>query len=163
MTEPPELGDGVPDLIEPLVGFRNWRVDCGALVSPYTPVVWREAIMCARCLAGGEHPVPHPSCGCGLSAYREPQTRFATVDFRGVSGIVSLWGRVQAHRHYVRAQYARVEALALYAGWSRRQRAAVESIAQELEADMVDLSEQRHAADAYGMALQAASGSAIAP
>ena len=152
-----------PDLIEPLVGFRNWLVEGDALVSPYTPVVWREAVMCARCLGGGGHRAPHPSCGCGLSAYREPQARFATVNFRGVSGIVSLWGRVQAHADHVRAEYARVEALALYSGWSGRQRAAVTSIARELDADLVDLWEQRDAADAYGTALRPPSGSAIAP
>lgn len=66
--------------------------------------------------------------GCGQSAYREPQTRFAAVDFRGVSGIVSLRGRVQAHSDQVRAEHARVEA-----------------------------------AHAYGAALQAPPGSAIAP
>jgi hypothetical protein len=163
MTEPTGLAADVPDLIEPLVGYRNWRVQRGALVSLYTPVVWREAVMCARCLAGRAHRAPHPSCACGLSAYREPQTRFATVDFRGASGIVSLWGRVQAHSDHVRAEYARVEALALYEGWSGRQRSAVTSIARELGADLVDLSEQRDAADAYGTALRPPSGSAIVP
>lgn len=87
----------------------------------------------------------------------------ATVDFRGVSGIVSLWGRLQAHRDHVRAEYARVEALALYAGWSGRQRAAVTSIARQLGADLVDLWEQRNAADAYGTALRPLSGSATVP
>jgi hypothetical protein len=159
MTEPTELAEGVPDLIEPLVGFRDWRVERGGLVSKYTPVVWREAVMCARCLAGRGHRAPHPSCGCGVSAYREPQTRFATVDFRGVSGIVSLWGRVQLHTDYVRAEYARIEALAVYAGWGERQRAAVTSIARELRVDIVDLSEQQEAAHAYGAALEVVSGS----
>jgi hypothetical protein len=163
MTESTELAEGAPDLIEPLVGFRSWRVERGALVSTYTPVVWREAVMCAQCLAGRGHRAPHPSCGCGLSAYREPPTRFATVDFRGVSGIVSLWGRLQAHRDHVRAEYARVEALALYAGWSGRQRAAVTSIARQLGADLVDLWGQRKAADAYGTALRPLSGSATVP
>jgi len=163
MPEQAGLPQGAPDLIEPLVGFRNWRVEGDALASPYTPVVWREAVMCARCLHGGGHRAPHPSCGCGLSAYREPQTRFATVNFRGVCGIVSLWGRVQAHTDHVRAEYARIEALALYAGWSGRQRSAVTSIARQLGADLVDLWEQRGAADAYGTALRPLPASAIVP
>jgi hypothetical protein len=157
---PPEHA---PDLIEPLVGFRNWRVDGDALVSPYTPVAWREAVMCARCLADGHHRAPHPSCGCGLSAYREPQTRFAIVDFRGVCGIVSLWGHVEAHADHVRAEYARVEALALYRGWSERQRAAVRAIAGDLRADLVDLWGQREAAAAYGVPLSVVPGAALAP
>jgi hypothetical protein len=163
MPEPSRLPEPAPDLIEPLVGFRNWRVDGDVLVSPYTPVAWREAVMCARCLDDGHHRAPHPSCGCGLSAYREPQTRFATVDFRGVSGIVSLWGHVEAHADHVRAEYARVEALALYTGWSERQRTAVRSIASDLGADLVDLWGLREAASAYGVPLSVAPGAALAP
>jgi hypothetical protein len=162
MPDPHGEAEGAPDFIEPLVGFRNWRVDGDLLVSPYTPVVWREAVMCASCLGEG-HRAPHPSCGCGLSAYREPQTRFATTDFRGVSGIVSLWGRVEVHADHVRAEYARVEALAVYSGWSERHRAAVTSIAAQLGADLVDLWRQREAAGAYGVPLSTAPGAALAP
>jgi hypothetical protein len=162
MPEQAGLPERAPDLIEPIVGFRNWRLEGEALVSPYTPVVWREAVMCARCLRGGGHRAPHQSCGCGLSAYRVPQRRFATVDFRGVSGIVSLWGRVQVHSDHIRAEYARIEALALYAGWSERQRAAVTSIARALDVDLVDLQQQREAAPSYGTPLEAAPGSAFA-
>jgi hypothetical protein len=141
-----------PDLIEPVVGFRNWRVIDGALTSPYAGTVWHEALICARCL-GGAHPAPDPDCDCGVSAYHEPQLRFSTVDFRGVSGIVTLWGRVELHPDRMRAEYARVEALALYGRWSARQRSAVTAIARRLGTDLVDLREQAEAAAAYGAAV----------
>jgi hypothetical protein len=138
-----------PDLIEPVVAFRNWRLVDGVLRSPYTPVAWTEPIMCARCLAS-PHPAPAPSCDCGLSAYLEPQLRFPTVDFRGVTGIVTLWGRLEVHADWVRAEYARVEALTVYRHWSRRQRTAAEAAAASLGADLIDLHEQAEAAELYG-------------
>lgn len=143
-----------PDLIEPLVGFRNWRVIDGSLTSPHTGVAWHEPILCARCLSEPErHRAPEPGCDCGVSAYHDPQERFSTVDFRGVSGIVSLWGRVELHDDRVRAEFARVEALATYSRWSGRQRQAVADVAAELGADLVDLHEQADAAELYGAAV----------
>jgi hypothetical protein len=140
-----------PDLIEPLVGFRNWRVIDGVLTSPYAPLAWREPVVCARCLRRPEaHRAPAPDCECGISAYHEPDLRFSSVDFRGVSGIVSLWGRVEIHDDRLRAEYARVEALAMHPRWSMRQRHAVTAVAAELGAELVDLREQHVAAPAYG-------------
>lgn len=144
-----------PDLIEPVVGFRNWRVVDGSLTSPYSGTVWHEPLLCARCLAGAEpgHDAPDPSCDCGVSAYHEPQRRFSTVDFRGVSGIVTLWGRIEVHDDRMRAEFARVEALALYSRWSARQRNAVTTVARQLGVELVDLREQAEAAAGYGAAL----------
>ena len=146
-----------PDLIEPLVGFRNWRLEDGVLTSPYAGSAWHEPLLCARCLRSGDaHDAPHPACDCGVSAYHEPQLRFATVDFRGVSGIVTLWGRVEVHADRMRAEFARVEALAVYRHWSSRQRHAVETAAAQLGADLVDQGDQAAAALDYGSAVPAA-------
>jgi hypothetical protein len=143
-----------PDLIEPVVGFRNWRVIDGVLTSPHSGVPWHEPILCARCLRVPEvHEAPHAGCDCGVSAYLEPQLRFSAVDFRGVSGIVTMWGRLEVHPDRVRAEFARVEALAMYDRWSARQRRAVAAVAAELGADLVDVREQSEAAAAYGAAL----------
>jgi hypothetical protein len=143
-----------PDLIEPVVGFRNWRLVDGALTSPYAGVAWHEPLLCARCLREPEaHAAPHPGCDCGVSAYHEPQERFSTVDFRGVSGIVTLWGNVEVHRDRMRAEFARIEALAVYHRWSRAHRTAVEAVAARLGVGLVDLREQADAAVEYGAAL----------
>ena len=146
--------DAAPDLIEPVVGFRNWRVIDGALVSPHSGAIWDEPLLCGRChLYPNAHSAPEPDCDCGVSAYHEPQLRFSTVDFRGVSGIVTLWGRVEVHPDRLRAEFARIEALAVYSRWSQRQRTAVEAVAARLGVDLVDLHDQAEAALAYGSAL----------
>jgi hypothetical protein len=153
-TGPEATAGQAPDLIEPVIGFRNWRLVDGALTSPYSGVVWDEALLCARCLAGRDaHLAPHPDCDCGVSAYHEPQTHFSTIDFQGVSGIVTLWGRVEVHPDRLRAEYARVEALAVYSRWSRGQLTGVEAVAARLGVDLVDLHDQADAAVAYGSAL----------
>ena len=146
-----------PDLIEAVVGFRNWRLIDGALTSPNTGVAWHEPLLCARCLREPEsHEAPHPGCDCGVSAYHEPQTRFSTVDFRGVSGIVTMWGRIEVHEDRMRAEFARVEALATYRHWSAGHRHAVAAVAGRLGADLVDLYEQHEAAAAYGTSVPVA-------
>jgi hypothetical protein len=143
---------GAPDLIEPLVGFRNWRIIDGALTSPYSGAEWHEPLMCARCLVH-DHAAPDPECDCGVSAYHQPDMRFSTVDFRGVSGIVTLWGRVEVHPDRMRAEYARVEALVLYSRWSARQRNVVTGVARALGVELVNLGDQAEAAAAYGAAV----------
>jgi hypothetical protein len=144
-----------PDLVGPVVGFRNWRILDGVLTSPYSGVAWQEPVLCATCLRNREHEAPHPGCDCGVSAYHEPQLRFSTVDFRGVSGIVTLRGRVEVHADRVRGEFARLEALALYARSSWRQRHAVTAVAAELGVELIDLNEQAEAARRYGTRLAA--------
>ena len=140
-----------PDLIEALVGFRNWRLIEGTLTSPHTRVSWHEPLLCARCLREPAfHRAPEHGCDCGVSAYHQPQLDFSAVDFRGVSGIVTLWGRVEVHPDRMRAEFARVEALATYRHWSRRQHHAVAAVAAQLGADLVDVREQAEAAEHYG-------------
>jgi hypothetical protein len=152
-----------PDLIAPIVGFRNWRIHRtgpaqGALSSPYHPVTWSEPVMRARCrrwrspeeLLHPPHAAPDSACGCGIRAYHEATGDFPTVDHLGVSGIVTIWGKLEIGADEMRAEMARVEALALYSRWTRRQRAAVQAAAADLGADLVDLRELEAAGGAYG-------------
>ena len=159
-----ELGHThAPDLIEPVVGFRNWRIlrtgpARGELSSPYFPVTWSEPVMRAECrrwrtpeaLLDVSHAAPQPECGCGLRAYHTPTAEFSKVDYRAVSGIVTVWGRIDVGADEMRAELARVEALAVYSRWSRRQRDAVQDVAASLGADLVDLRELAEAAAKYG-------------
>jgi hypothetical protein len=151
------------DLIEPIVGFRNWRIfrtgpAAGELSSPYLPVVWSEPVVRAECrrwrtpedLLREPHAAPHPDCGCGIRAYREPTSDFSKVDYRAVSGIVTLWGRIEVDRGEMRAELARIEALGVYGRWSRRQQDTVREIASDLGTDIVDLDELKMAAPRYG-------------
>ena len=153
----------LPDLIEPIVGFRNWRIfqtgpAAGALSSPFLPVSWAQRVVRAECrswrsaddLLRTPHTAPDPDCGCGIRAYRAPTSEFSKVDYRAVSGIVTLWGRIEIDRDEMRAQLARVEALGIYRRWSRRQQEAVREVAASLGVDLVDLHELGVAAASYG-------------
>jgi hypothetical protein len=155
-----------PDLIEPVVGFRSWRIfrdgpARGELSSPQVPVAWQEPVMRAECrrfrraedLLEAPHAAPDPVCGCGICARHKPTDDFSRVDFQGVSGIVTVWGRIVVDGRGMRAEYTRVEALGLYSRWSRRQRDAARRVAAELGVDLVELRELGVAARGYGEAL----------
>jgi hypothetical protein len=141
-------------------GFRDWRVVEGALSSPRTGLVWDSPVQRAECRPQSAedfvrplHPAPASDCTCGLHAYYEPSEETSKVDHRGVTGIVTVWGRVEAGARGMRAELARVEALALYVHWTRRQTFAVRDVADELGADLVDLRDLREAARAYATPL----------
>jgi hypothetical protein len=151
-----------PDLIEAVVAFRSWRVVDEGLRSVYLPVLWTEREMKATCLcdespdpdaprsAPPGHGAPDRGCTCGIYAYYEPDLNLPMVDHRGVAGIVSLWGTIELHEDGMRAEQARVEALALYSRWSTRQIEAVREVAGTLGVDLVDLDDIRAEAERYG-------------
>jgi hypothetical protein len=141
-----------PDLIEPLIAFRRWRAVEGRLRSPYLPVFWDEPVLAARCHF--PHAAPDLSCGCGIHAHDEPDLDFPAVDYRGVSGIVTLRGRVAVGSAGMRAEAARVEALGIYSRSSRRHKRELAAIADQLGVDLVDLDDLAEAAHAYGRPLE---------
>jgi hypothetical protein len=141
-----------PDLIEPLIAFRRWRAVEGRLRSPYLPVFWDEPVLAARCHF--PHAAPDLSCGCGIHAYHEPDLDFPAVDYRGVSGIVTLRGRVAVGAAGMRAEAARVEALGVYSRSSRRHKRELAATADQLGVDLVDLDDLAEAAHAYGRSLE---------
>jgi hypothetical protein len=142
----------VPDLIEPVIAYRAFRAMGARLQSPYMRVLWDEPTLAAVCGRSGEsaHPAPHPGCSCGIYAAFRPALDFARIDYRGVIGIVSLWGRVEVHEAGMRAEHARVEALSVYHRWHRRQKRAVATIAEELAVDLVELDRIEEGATRYG-------------
>jgi hypothetical protein len=123
-----------PDLIEPIVGFRHWRLVGGALNSMFSMSAWQTAQMTARCTFGDHDPAhtPSPDCTCGIYAYYEPCPRTASA-LSGdlVGGAVVLWGRVEAHATGVRAEHARIVALDLPRIRARK-RKGVTRIAEQL-------------------------------
>jgi hypothetical protein len=106
----------VPDLVEHVIGYRQWRIHDGALCSVHTWDRWTAAVMTATCSAGADHDEPPPvnGCSCGFYARYTPVPRTAsaaTPDL--VAGAVALWGRLELHAHGMRGQHARLLALAL--------------------------------------------------
>ena len=72
---------------------------------------------------------------------------------RSVWGGVTLWGRIEVHREGMRAEHARIEALAVAPEWSPRQRRAVSGVARRLGAAVVEHPELGVAARDYGAPL----------
>lgn len=121
---------GVPDLIQPVIGFRSFGVRSNRLVSSGGAIRydWAPGPNRARCLRNqvdplrypnawapspppAAHDAPHPDCACGLYAMH------SAGDVGGnpataVCGAICAWGRIEVHATGLRAEYARVVALA---------------------------------------------------
>jgi hypothetical protein len=93
---------------------------------------------------------PGSACTCGIYASHKPDLEFPTIDYRGVSGVVTVWGSIEVHDDGLRAEYAQVEALCLYERWTDRQAEAVRAAAEALGVDLIDLDYLEGAAERYG-------------
>lgn len=118
-----------PDFVEPVVGFRAWRLaDDGELV-PWTVTSaggWVPGVNTAAChiarfaLAMGDgprrtprHRPPAATCMCGLYALHDvDDPRIAPGDGSALGAIVA-WGDLEVHATGFRAEHACVVALAL--------------------------------------------------
>jgi hypothetical protein len=141
-----------PDLIEPVIGFRQWRMAEEGLLSIASDEIWREANLVARCLVG-RHPQeasPVSACSCGVYAWYEPCPRTASAPTRDyVAGAVILWGPIELHATGMRAQHCRIVALALpLSRWGKRDR--VVDVARRLGVPAVRHRDLKTAARQHG-------------
>jgi hypothetical protein len=150
----------VPDLLQPVYAFRDWRITAEGLTSPRTGVLWPGPVLAAEChprtaesLIQPPHRAPGRDCSCGIHGYFRPGYETSKVDYQGVTGIIRVWGEVELHQDGVRAEFARVEALGVYARWTLRQKAAVSEVAGELGVDLVDLNDLEEVASRYATAV----------
>jgi hypothetical protein len=152
----------------PYVAFRVWRLIDGLLCSPHRLEPWRQPVVHASCpgvVNGGgraglltiDHRSPDSRCRCGIYVSDAPNVAFSQVDFRGVSGIVTVWGSIFREDDGARVEFARVAALGVYSHWMARQKEAVKAAARQLEADVVDAETLDQAARRYGAPLPARS------
>jgi hypothetical protein len=104
-----------PDLIEPVIGFRQWNVCGDRLYSPFHGDLWEETDLHANCELGTHDAfdVPAPNCQCGVYAYYDSPPRSAATTRQLVTGAVVMWGQLQLHGAGMRASQARIVALAL--------------------------------------------------
>jgi hypothetical protein len=157
-----------PDLIERVVGFRKWRVTGNHLTSPYIPLRWDRPVAHARCYPANRnlmfgagwldepHEAPHPECKCGIYAYYRPTARSPVPDRGRTFGIVSLWGRIEAHSNGMRAEHAEIGALAFCRELGARHREQIEAIAEQLGVECIEHSHLLSAASEYGSPLPSA-------
>jgi len=158
----------VPDLVDPVVGFRAWRIVGGRLLSPYIPCRWEGRVVHAECwpanrsLVRGRgwlaepHVSPHPACQCGVYAYHRPGVQAYYGEWEWVEGVVTVWGRIEAHREGLRAEHARVEALARPPAAEPARRTRVQAIAAQLGCALVEREDLPAAASGVGRPLPAA-------
>jgi hypothetical protein len=154
-----------PDLVEPVVGFRAWRVIEGRLLSPYIPCRWDGPLMHATCYPANRsllfgrgwldepHASPHPACRCGIYAYHRPGTQAYFGEWEWLEGIVTVWGRIEAHATGLRAEHARVEAIGLPGPTEPSRRRSAHAVAERLGVELVGRDELAGAAARYGAPL----------
>lgn len=116
MGQSPEVTDVAPDLIEPIVGWRVWRVLNGTLRSLYWGgVVWHpghpmDAACRAHSYVGDDcHSAPDEGCKCGLYATTDRlATTMLAARLRAADalGKVALWGKVIEGEVGYRAEHA---------------------------------------------------------
>lgn len=143
-----------PDLIEPIVGYRWWSLDRGALCSPFVAYAWERGVNTARCDADHDDEPPGHACACGLHAWYRPCPRLGYAIPDLVGGAVVLWGAVELHATGMRARHAMVVALALPLAHTAKRRRVLE-IARALEVEVVPARQLTAAALRHGEALNA--------
>jgi hypothetical protein len=151
-----------PDLSAPIVAFRSWRVSGERLVSPFIPCRWDGRVMHAACYDANRtltrgtgwlsepHTSPDPRCQCGIYGYFTPGPRSWFGEAWWCEGIISAWGRVEVHADGLRAEHARVEALALPEAGDRLGATAIRAAAAELGVPLLEPGGLRAFADALG-------------
>ena len=155
MTDEYDLLSTAPDLADPVVGFRQWRLTDGRLRSLYSGVRWHGRELRARCALRDRdsHESPANACSCGIYAYYDPCPRTASAGTRDfVAGAVILWGRIELHATGMRAQYARVVAFERPFSRGRKQSELVQ-LAQRLNVPLVPHRQLAAVAMGRGLAL----------
>jgi hypothetical protein len=154
-----------PDLIQPVIGYRDWVLIGEEILSPLAHTRWDAEPMRAECLArcrraGGlwrrpaqhEGPAPDADCVCGIYALFAPSRRHSRDRLALIQGAVVLWGRIEVHaRAGMRAQFARIVALALPSPPSSSR--PVIRVARRLGVEAVPRDELPRAAAAHGQPL----------
>lgn len=140
-----------PDLVEPVIGYRQWRAIATTLWSPFVAHRWVPGVNTAHCeRAGHPDPAPGHDCQCGLHAWYRPCPRLGYAAPDLVGGAVALWGEVELHPTGLRAQYAAIIALVLPLSRASKRR-RVMAIADALGVDIVPARQLTSAALDHGV------------
>jgi hypothetical protein len=151
MTETPL---STPDLVRLLIGFRQWRLRDGVLYSMWTDDPWPGGLLSARCRGSCDgcavmRAAPESDCTCGVYAWHRQVPLGASSTRDLVAGAVALWGAVEVHATGVRAQFARIVALALPVTRARK-RLELAIVSGEMGVDLVPHRHLLAAAMAHG-------------
>ncbi len=103
----------VPLYHEELMGFRAWRVPARSteLYATSRKRPWHPGTTRAICAKGRKHNPPDPDCSCGIHAFHELSDA-CLMGPRTLVGAVAAWGDIEVYEQGIRAEYARIVALA---------------------------------------------------
>jgi hypothetical protein len=145
----------------PVIGYREWVLIGDELISPLARTAWTADPVRAECLPGcrtarnlwreptaHDGPAPDPGCVCGIYAMCTPGQLRGHDRFTVVRGAVALWGRIELHQRGMRAEYARIVALALPR--ARSSEPVVRQAADRLGIPAVPAKSLEQVATAYG-------------
>jgi hypothetical protein len=147
-------GDAVvPDLVQPVIGYRLWRLDDEALWSPYVEERWERGVHEAVCRADrADHadPAPAHDCSCGIHAWYEPCPTLSWAATRHlVAGAIALWGDMELHPFGMRAARGMIVALAL-PPWNGPKPRRIVEMANALDVEAVPVRRLEAAALEHG-------------
>lgn len=142
-----EFAGRAPDLMEAVVGFRQWNLEGGRLMPIGAGAdVWRGADEIRAECTSGLHDAPASGCHCGLNAWHDFSAEW--LESGGVAGVVVGRGAVRVHVDGWRAEYARPVALAYGEGeWH-----SSDPVVQALATDGAQRSLVRNLATRLGVA-----------
>jgi hypothetical protein len=145
------------------IGYRSWELDGYQLrsVNERLHAHWQIGVNRAECRRPEflrrpdsprpSHRAPDPDCECGLHAWYAPNSGYARgAPGSTVHGAVAAWGRIEAHWHGFRAEYAEPMALAYSPEESPEQVDRARAIAGELGLPFVALAELEAVALEFG-------------
>lgn len=149
-----------------IVGFRKWLLVGDELLSPLARTPWGPEPMRAQCLprpswvgrnwhlvSPHAGPAPDPACSCGLYALFAPHRLWGPRGAGLVPGAVVVSGRIEINGGGMRAECARIVALALPSFTAPAAKAAVWRVAERLGVEAVPARSLRAAAERYGRPL----------
>lgn len=144
-----------PDLIEPVIGFRVWKLLDGKLYSPLQTHCWVPGANTAYCRRGGTPPSCHSACGL----YAQHQVKSLGPELRavGVIGAVQAWGVLETHSMGFRAEHARPILLTYSPYASARQHQRLRETARYYQLEVVAEAELEARAAGYGTQVGSAS------
>jgi hypothetical protein len=129
-----------PDLVQPVIGYRLWRLGDDALYSPYVEERWGRGVHAAVCRAErGDHAEAAPAhdCSCGIHAWYEPCPTLSWAATRHlVAGAIALWGDMELHPFGMRAARGMIVALAL-PPWNGPKPRRIVEMANALDVEVV--------------------------
>jgi hypothetical protein len=116
VTQDPVKAPLIPDLVDPVIGFRQWRLEGGKLWPLFADKPWKRGVQTAVCpVVQGHHDDAPPghACTCGIHAWYRPCPLLGSAFTDLVAGAVAMWGEMELHAIGMRAQHALLIALAL--------------------------------------------------